>query len=121
MSLFIIVSIVFTLSSIIPIQLFFNSETEIIFFILIILFAIGLIVLSILVAYQINKIIVDHNKIMLVQNYTGELQFVWWNINFTINNLSYIWIFYCDYSFRGWFSDRISTAVNESVKVAKII
>ena len=63
LSIFIVVSIVFTLSLyLIPIQLFFNSETEIIFFILITLFAIGLIVLSILVAYQINKIIVDHNK-----------------------------------------------------------
>ena len=27
--------------------------------------------------------------------------------------------FIVDYSFRGWFSDRISTAVNESVKVAE--
>ena len=46
LSIFIVVSIVFTLSLyLIPIQSFFNSETEIIFFILVILFAIGLIVL----------------------------------------------------------------------------
>ena len=28
-------------------------------------------------------------------------------------------LFIVDYSFRGWFSDRISTAINESVKVAE--
>ena len=121
LSIFIVVSIVFTLSIyLIPIQLFFNSETEIIFFILVILFAIGLIVLSILVAYQINKIIVDHNK----NNAGSELH---WRIAILFGGISILpsiilatfGYFIVDYSFRGWFSDRISTAVNESVKVAE--
>ena len=121
LSIFIIVSIVFPLSLyLIPIQSFFNSETEIIFFILITLFAIGLIVLSILVAYQINKIIVDHNK----NNAGSELH---WRIAILFGGISILpsiilatfGYFIVDYSFRGWFSDRISTAVNESVKVAE--
>ena len=121
LSIFIIVSIIFTLSLyLIPIQLFFNSETEIIFFITIIFFAIGLIVLSILVAYQINKIIIQHNK----NNAGSELH---WRIAILFGGISILpsiflatfGYFIVDYSFKGWFSERISTAVNESVKVAE--
>ena len=121
LSIFIVVSIIFTLSLyLIPIQLFFNSETEIIFFITIIFFAIGLIVLSILVAYQINKIIIQHNK----NNAGSELH---WRIAILFGGISILpsiflatfGYFIVDYSFKGWFSERISTAVNESVKVAE--
>ena len=121
LSIFIVVSIIFTLSLyLIPIQLFFNSETEIIFFITIIFFAIGLIVLSILVAYQINKIIIQHNK----NNAGSELH---WRIAILFGGISILpsiflatfGYFVVDYSFKGWFSERISTAVNESVKVAE--
>ena len=121
LSIFIVVSIIFTLSLyLIPIQFFFNSETEIIFFITIIFFAIGLIVLSILVAYQINKIIIQHNK----NNAGSELH---WRIAILFGGISILpsiflatfGYFIVDYSFKGWFSERISTAVNESVKVAE--
>ena len=121
LSIFIVVSIIFTLSLyLIPIQLFFNSGTEIIFIITIIFFAIGLIVLSILVAYQINKIIIQHNK----NNAGSELH---WRIAILFGGISILpsiflatfGYFIVDYSFKGWFSERISTAVNESVKVAE--
>ena len=84
------------------------------------MFAFGLIILSALVAYQINKIILDHNK----KHAGSQLH---WRIALlfgVISTLPSIFLaafgfFIIDYSFRGWFSDRISTAVNESVKVAE--
>jgi len=116
-----IVFIIFTLSLyLLPIQLFFNSDIELFFIFIVSLFAFGLIILSALVAYQINKIILDHNK----KHAGSQLH---WRIAFlfgVISTLPSIFLaafgfFIIDYSFRGWFSDRISTAVNESVKVAE--
>jgi len=119
--IFSIVLIIFTLSLyLLPIQLFFNSDIELFFIFIVSLFAFGLIILSALVAYQINKIILDHNK----KHAGSQLH---WRIAFlfgVISTLPSIFLaafgfFIIDYSFRGWFSDRISTAVNESVKVAE--
>jgi len=116
-----IVLIICTLSLyLLPIQLFFNSDIELFFIFIVSLFAFGLIILSALVAYQINKIILDHNK----KHAGSQLH---WRIAFlfgVISTLPSIFLaafgfFIIDYSFRGWFSDRISTAVNESVKVAE--
>ncbi len=116
-----IVLIIFTLSLyLLPIQLFFNSDIELFFLFIVGLFAFCLIILSVLVAYQINKIILDHNK----KHAGSQLH---WRIAFlfgVISTLPSIFLaafgfFIIDYSFRGWFSDRISTAVNESVKVAE--
>ena len=119
--IFSIVLIIFTLSLyLLPIQLFFNSDIEFFFLFIVSLFAFGLIILSTLVAYQINKIILDHNK----KHAGSQLH---WRIAIlfgVISTLPSIFLaafgfFIVDYSFRGWFSDRISTAVNESVKVAE--
>ena len=119
--IFFIVSLILTLSLyLLPIQLFFNSDIEVIFILIVILFAVGLIIISILVAYQINKIIVDHNK----NNAGSQLH---WRITILFGGISILpsiilaafGLFIVDYSFRGWFSDRISTAINESVKVAE--
>ena len=116
-----IVLIIFTLSLyLLPIQLFFNSDIELFFIFIVSLFAFGLIILSALVAYQINKIILDHNK----KHAGSQLH---WRIAFLFGVISTLPSFFLaafgffiiDYSFRGWFSDRISTAVNESVKVAE--
>ena len=119
--IFIVVSLILTLSLyLLPIQLFFNSDLEILFIFIVTLFAAGLIVISILVAYQINKIILDHKK----NNAGSQLH---WRIAILFGGISILpstilaafGLFIVDYSFRGWFSDRISTAINESVKVAE--
>ena len=116
-----IILIIFTLSLyLLPIKLFFNSDIELFFLFIVSLFLFGLIILSSLVAYQINKIILDHNK----KHAGSQLH---WRIALlfgVISTLPSIFLaafgfFIIDYSFRGWFSDRISTAVNESVKVAE--
>ena len=75
--IFIIVSLILTLSLyLFPIQLFFNSDLQIFFIFIVTLFAAGLIVISILVAYQINKIILDHKKNNAgSQFYLGEYLF----------------------------------------------
>ena len=101
--IFFIVSLILTLSFyLLPIQLFFNSDIEFIFIFTVILFAIGLIIISFLVAYQINKIIVDHKK----NNAGSQLH---WRITILFGGISILpsiilaafGLFIVDYSFRG--------------------
>ena len=102
------------------IQLFIISQNDLIFILAIAVLLFGLFVISVLVFFQINKLIVDRKK----NNAGSQLH---WRMAILFGGVSIIpsiilagfGFFIVDYSFRGWFSDRISTAVNASVKVAE--
>ena len=102
------------------IQLFIISQNDLIFILAIAVLLFGLFVISVLVFFQINKLIVDRKK----NNAGSQLH---WRMAILFGGVSIIpsiilagfGLFIVDYSFRGWFSDRISTAVNASVKVAE--
>ena len=84
------------------------------------LLSLSLITLSILVAFQIKKLIGDRKR-----KYAGSQ--LHWRIAFLFGFVSILpsiilagfGMFIVDYSLKGWFSDRISTAINESVEVAE--
>ncbi len=82
--------------------------------------SLSLITLSILVAFQIKKLIGDRKR----KHAGSQLH---WRIAFLFGFVSILpsvilaglGMFIVDYSLKGWFSERISTAINESVEVAE--
>ena len=98
----------------------FISEQNFLNQIILGLLSLSLITLSILVAFQIKKLIGDRKR-----KYAGSQ--LHWRIAFLFGFVSILpsiilagfGMFIVDYSLKGWFSDRISTAINESVEVAE--